>query len=62
MRWLDLATVESTPTDSRIQRRNRSFLTTDTTAAGMQPRLSARGDVGGGPSRALPVCATATEV
>jgi hypothetical protein len=62
MTWLDLATVRTTPTDSGIQRRNRSFNTFDRAAAGMQPKSSARGGVGGGPSRALPRCVTATEV
>jgi hypothetical protein len=62
MTWLDLATVGTTPTDSGIQRRNRSFITFDRAAAGMQPKSSARGVVGGGPSRALSTCATATEV
>jgi hypothetical protein len=54
--------VHTTPTDSRSQRRTRSFLTSDRAAARMQPRMSASDAVGGGPSRALPLCATATEV
>ena len=62
MTWLDLANVCTTPTDSGIQRRNRSELTSDTAAAGMQPKSSARDVVGGGPSRALSTCVTATEV
>jgi hypothetical protein len=62
MTWFDLATVDTTPTDSRIQRRNRSSMTSDWAAAGMQPKSSARGGVGGSPSRALPACVTATEV
>ncbi|GAA2635823.1 hypothetical protein Adu01nite_67020 [Paractinoplanes durhamensis] len=63
MTWLDLATVKTTPTDPGIQRRIRSFITFDRAAAGMQPKSSARGVVvGGGPSRALPMCAPATEV
>ena len=62
MTWLHLATVGTTPTDSGIQRRNRSSTTSDTAAAGMQPKSSARDVVGGGPSRALPMCATVTEV
>lgn len=60
--WLDPATFGTTPTDSRIQRRNRSALTSDRAAAGMQPKSSARGVVGRSPSRALSVCAAATEV
>jgi hypothetical protein len=55
-------TVHTTPTDSRSQRRIRSFMTSDRAAAGMQPKPSACDAVGGGPSRALPLCATATEV
>ena len=47
-----LANVDTTPTDTGIQRRNRSFLTTDRAAAGMQPKMSARGRAGGSPSRA----------
>jgi hypothetical protein len=62
MRWFDLGTVCTTPTDSGIQRRNRSLLTSDTAAAGLQPKSSARDVVGGGPSRALPMRATVTEV
>jgi hypothetical protein len=54
MTWLDLATVETTPTDSRIQRRKRSLLTSDlAAAAGKQPKSSAHDGVGGSPSRAL---------
>jgi hypothetical protein len=55
-------TVHTTPTDSRSQRRTRSFLTSDRAAARLQPQSSACDVVGGGPSRALPACATATEV
>ena len=62
MMWLDLATVETTPTGSRIQRNSRSLLTSDRAAAGLQPKSSARGVVGKGPSRALSTCALATEV
>lgn len=62
MTWLDLATVCTTPTDSGIQRRNRSSKTSDRAAAGMQPKSSARGVAGGGPSRALPARFTVTEV
>jgi hypothetical protein len=57
-----LATVGATPTDSGIQRRNRSSLTSETEAAVTQPQLSARGVVGGGPSRASSARASATEV
>ena len=62
MRWLEIGTVCTTPTDSGIQRRNRSFMTSDRAAAGMQPKSSASDVVGGGPSRALSACATVTEV
>jgi hypothetical protein len=63
MTWLDLATVaKTTPTDPRIQRLNRSLMTSDRAAAGMQPKSSARGAVGMGPSRALSACVLATEV
>ena len=62
MTWLDLGTVCTTPTEPGIQRRNRSLMTSDTAAAGLQPKSSASDVVGGGPSRALPVRATVTEV
>jgi hypothetical protein len=62
MTWLDLATVDTTSTDSGIQHRNRSFKTSHRAAAGMQPKSSARGVAGGSPSRALPKYASATEV
>ena len=62
MRWLDLGTVCTTPTEPGIQRRNRSSTTSDTAAAGLQPKSSARDAVGGGPSRALPTRVTVTEV
>jgi hypothetical protein len=62
MTWLYLATVETTPTDSRIQRRYRSTMTSDRAAAGSQPKSSARGVVGGSPSRAPSACVPATEV
>ncbi len=55
-------TVHTTPTDSRSQRRTRSFLTSDRAAAGMQPKSSAGDVVGGGPSRAPTACVMATEV
>ena len=62
MTWAHPATVKTTPTDSRSQRSNRSFLTSDRAAAGMQPKSSACDVVGGGPSRAPSACGTATEV
>ena len=62
MTWLCPATVKTTPTDSRSQRSNRSLQTSDRAAAAMQPKSSASGVVGRGPSRALSACATATEV
>jgi len=40
-----LANVETSPTDTGIQRRDRSILTTDRAAARMQPTMSARGAV-----------------
>ena len=55
-------TVHTTPTDSRSQRRTRSYLPSDRAAAGMQPKSSACDAIGGGPSRAIPSCAPATEV
>jgi hypothetical protein len=58
----DLATVWTTSTEPGIQRRNRSSKTSDRAAAGMQPKSSACGVVGGGPSRALPMRVTVTEV
>ena len=62
MTWLHPATVCTTPTDSGIQRRNRSLKTSDRAAAGMQPKSPARGVVDGGPSRALSMRAAVTEV
>jgi len=62
MTWFPLATVLTTPTDSRSQRINRSLQTSDRAAAAMQPKSSARGAAGGSPSRALSACVTATEV
>jgi hypothetical protein len=62
MRWFHPDTVCTTPTDSGIQRRNRSFMTSDRAAAGLQPKSSARGVFGGGPSRAPSSCAPVTEV
>jgi hypothetical protein len=47
-----LANVDATPTDTGIQRRIRSILTSDRAAAGMQPRSSARGAASVSPSRA----------
>ena len=51
-----LANVDTIETGARIQRRNRSFLTSDRAAAGMQPKTSARGAVCAGPSRASAAC------
>jgi hypothetical protein len=62
MKRLRPANVHTTPTDSRSQRRTRSFLTSDRVAARAQPRMSACDVAGGGPSRALSACVTATEV
>ena len=47
-----LANVDTTPTDTGIQRRFRSFLTSDRAAAAMQPRTSDCGAASGSPSRA----------
>jgi hypothetical protein len=47
MRWSEIGTVFTTPTDSGIQRRNRSLTTSDRAAAGMQPKSAACGVVGG---------------
>ena len=52
---LDPATVDPAPTDWRIQRRIRSFLTSDRAAAGMQPKSPVCDASGRGPSRALPM-------
>jgi hypothetical protein len=62
MTRFDLATVGTTPTDSGIQRRNRSLKTSVRAAAGTQPKSTARGVTVGGPSRALPAYASVTEV
>ena len=62
MRSLHLATVDPTPTDSRSQRHSQSLHDIRQAAAGLQPKSSARGVVGGSPSRALTACALATEV
>ena len=62
MMWLDLATVDPTPTETGIQRRNRSSQTSDRAAARLQPKSSACGVAEGGPSRAPFACAPATEV
>jgi hypothetical protein len=62
MMWLDPATVIPTPTDSRSQRRIRSFKTSDRAAARMQPKSSAGDAVDGSPSRASSACVNATEV
>ncbi|ROP31136.1 hypothetical protein EDD30_4027 [Couchioplanes caeruleus] len=50
---LNVDNVETTPTDTGIQRRDRSFSTSVRAAAGMQPKMSARGTADGSPSRAL---------
>ena len=52
MSVLTLATVDTTQTDTGIQRRIRSFLTSDRAAVVMQPRTSACGAVSVSPSRA----------
>jgi hypothetical protein len=62
MRWFHPDTVCTTPTEPGIQRRNRSLMTSDRAAAGLQPKSSARGVIGGGPSRASSSCAPVTEV
>ena len=62
MTWPRPATVHTTPTDSRSQRRTRSFLTSDRAAAGMQPKSSAGDVIGAGPSRAPSARVNATEV
>jgi hypothetical protein len=62
MKRLCPTTVHTTPTDSRSQRRTRSFLISDRAAAGMQPKSSAHDVVGGSPSRASSACVIATEV
>ncbi len=62
MTWIYLATVDTTPTGSRIQRHSRSFMTSVRAAAGMQPESSARVVAGEGPSRVIPALVTATEV
>jgi hypothetical protein len=51
-----VANVDTTPTDTGIQHRNRSFLTSDRAAAVVQPTMSARGAVQRGPSRASLAC------
>ena len=48
----NLANVDTTPTETGSQRRNRSFLTSDRAAAGMQPKSSVRDAASGSPSRA----------
>jgi hypothetical protein len=62
MTRLDLDNVMAPQTDPRIQRFNRSLLTSDTAAAGKQPKSSASGVPGEGPSRASQAHAPATEV
>ena len=51
-----LANVDPTQTDTGIQRRYRSLLTSDRAAAGLQPSTSARGDACEGRNLAFPAC------
>ena len=51
-----LANVDTIQTDTGIQRRNRSLLTSDRAAAGTQPKTSACGAASVSPSRASLVC------
>ena len=44
-----LANVDTSQTDTGIQRRSRSFLTSDRAAARLQPKTSARGTAFTGP-------------
>jgi hypothetical protein len=62
MTRIDLATVDTTPTGSRIQRHSRSSMTNVRAAAGMQPESSARAVAGEVPSRVLSAHVTAIEV
>jgi hypothetical protein len=48
----NLANVDAAPTDTGIQHRSRSLLTSDRAAAAMQPRTSDCGAASGSPSRA----------
>ena len=48
-----LANVDTTETDTSIQRRDRSFLTSDRAAAAMQPTTSVCDATSGSPSRAF---------
>jgi hypothetical protein len=52
MNVLALANVDTTATDTGIQHRDRSFLTSDRAAASPQPTTSVCGDASGSPSRA----------
>ena len=52
MNALNLANVDTASTDTGIQHRSRSILTSDTAAAAMQPKTSDRGAASGSPSRA----------
>ena len=52
MNVLALANVDSTQTDTGIQHRDRSILTSDRAAASMQPRTSVCDAAPGSPSRA----------
>jgi hypothetical protein len=52
MNVLTLANVDAIQTDTGIQHRDRSILTSDRAAASPQPRTSVCDAVPGGPSRA----------
>lgn len=52
MNRISLANVDTIATDTGIQPRDRSFLTTDRAAAEMQPTTSVRDAASGSPSRA----------
>jgi hypothetical protein len=56
MKVARLVNVDTTPTDTGIQRRNRSFLTSDLAAARLQPRTSDSGAASVSPSRASLAC------
>jgi hypothetical protein len=52
MKAPNLANVDTATTDTGIQHRSRSILTSDRAAAVMQPRTSDRDAASGSPSRA----------
>ena len=52
MNALNLANVDTASTDTGIQHRSWSILTSDRAAAAMQPRTSDCGGASGSPSRA----------